>query len=268
MDEINEAINTYYRLKSQYEDNITDLKKKLDVPGLSWKEKRRQFAKLKPKCINCKRPVGTIFSNKVIDLDHHLIAMCGDKIKPCSLNIDINRGITINIRDFYIDDEAAIDILKKEVIVDKNNLLFGYTTSEEIVTKFDKIKDEVKKITDDSAYLLEQYTNITDNPLNRELLKKTQTELYSNINGIKLLIQEYDKTQNTQLVNDVIDLYNNELIPKLKIIAQNKYLYSNVEIEKDARYKTNTVYLIQKLYTIANLETNLGSPEIVSMKID
>ena len=109
---------------------------------------------------------------------------------------------------------------------------------------------------------------ITDNPLNRELLKKTQTELYSNINGIKLLIQEYDKTQNTQLVNDVIDLYNNELIPKLKIIAQNKYLYSNVEIEKDARYKTNAVYLIQKLYTIANLETNLGSPEIVSMKMD
>jgi hypothetical protein len=268
MDEINEAINTYYKLKKQYEDSIKDLKSKINVPGLSWKEKRRQYAKLKPKCVNCKRPVGTIFSNKVIDSDHHLIALCGDKTDPCSLKIDINRGITININEFYIENEKDIDILKKEVIVDKNNLLFGYNTSEEIVTKFDKIRESVKKITDDSAYLLEQYNSITDNPIKRELLKKTQTELYSNITGLKLIMKEYSKTQNTQFVNDAIDLYINELIPKLKIIMQNKYLYFNVEIERDNRYKINTVSLIQKLYTIVNLETNLGTPEIISMMMN
>jgi hypothetical protein len=29
-----------------------------------WKEKRNEYKQLKPKCINCKRPVGTIFSIK------------------------------------------------------------------------------------------------------------------------------------------------------------------------------------------------------------
>jgi hypothetical protein len=265
MDELNEAINTYYKLKSQYEDSIKELKKKINIPGLSWKEKRRQFAKLTPKCIGCKRPVGTIFSNSLIDMDHHLIALCGDKLKPCPLKIDINKGITVNIRNFYMQDEKEIDELKIDVIKDKNNLLFGYNTSEEIVERFGKIREEVKSLTDDSAYLFEQYNNIVDNREKNEELRATQKELYANITAIKELMQGYDKTQNTQYVNDSVDLYINEILPRLKRVMQSKYLYHAVEIETDNKHKIPMVYLIQQLYTIVDLETNLGDSRIISM---
>ena len=58
-----DGINDYYKLKRDYESAIDKDIKKLDK-GMSIKEKRKEFQKLKPKCIDCNRPVGTIFSNK------------------------------------------------------------------------------------------------------------------------------------------------------------------------------------------------------------
>ena len=60
----NEAVNNYYKLKETYETDFYKLKKNIiDNQKLSLREKRNQFSKLAPKCVNCKRSVGTIFTN-------------------------------------------------------------------------------------------------------------------------------------------------------------------------------------------------------------
>ena len=87
----NEALNNYYQFKTLYETSYN--KEKRDIINnkkLSWNEKRSNFQKLKQKCINCKRPVETIFSRKFNDDGYSgfttLSAVCGDRIKPCKLN--------------------------------------------------------------------------------------------------------------------------------------------------------------------------------------
>jgi hypothetical protein len=87
--------------------------------------------KIKPKCVNCKRPVGSIFSTKVDDDGRHLIAICGDRTAPCLFNININLGLVENIRDNLNSDEDSLSQNKREIIIDKNDMLFGYITEEE-----------------------------------------------------------------------------------------------------------------------------------------
>ena len=61
-----DAIKKYYKLKNDYDESIQEQKKKiLSMTGLSLKEKRIEFRKLKNKCVNCKRPVGSIFNTKL-----------------------------------------------------------------------------------------------------------------------------------------------------------------------------------------------------------
>lgn len=63
---INEAIDQFYKLKNEYETNFYEkYKKPIINSGKSRREKKSQYQKLpKPKCINCGRNVGSIFTVK------------------------------------------------------------------------------------------------------------------------------------------------------------------------------------------------------------
>ena len=60
-----DGLNTYYNLKLQYEDSINKMKKTIaNNENLSWKEKRRAYKKMQPKCVQCHRSGGSIFQIK------------------------------------------------------------------------------------------------------------------------------------------------------------------------------------------------------------
>lgn len=262
-----DALNTYYSLKSQYEKNMEKEKNKIiNTPGLSWREKRREFLKLKPKCINCKRPVGTIFNiRSTTEGERHLIALCGDRSNPCPLNIDLNVGYVVNIFDFIQNDEKEIDKYKKDIIKEKNDLLFGYIDSEEAVKRFDEIKENISALMSSYEYTLEIYLNIVNNKEKKEDLKKQQSQFFNQIDNFKKMISEYEKTQDVQYVSDAIDLYINSILPSSTKIRNLKYSYSAVEYDDD----NNTYSLIQKPITIEDLEWDLGeTPQgVISMKM-
>jgi hypothetical protein len=262
-----DALNTYYGLKSQYEKNMTKEKNKIiNTPGLSWREKRREFSRLKSKCINCKRPVGSIFKNRnAKDGERHLIALCGDRTNPCPLNIDLNVGYVVNIFDFIQNDEKEIDKYKKEIIKEKNDLLFGYIDSEEAVKRFDELKENVSALMSSYEYTLEIYLNIINNKEKKEELKKKSAAFFLEVDNFKKMISDYEKTQDVQYVSDAIELYINSILPTATQLRDLKYAYSAVEYNED----DNTYSLIQKPITIEELEWDLGekSQGIVSMKI-
>ena len=62
-----EQLNEYYKLKEKYDSSKEKLKSSIlygdENRKTSWKEKRSEYQQLKPKCINCKRPVGSIFTH-------------------------------------------------------------------------------------------------------------------------------------------------------------------------------------------------------------
>ena len=255
-------LNDYYKLKSKYEDmNRKEKTKILNNKDISWREKRYEYQQIKPKCINCKRPVGSIFSLKYDEeLDARLLkAMCGDKVNPCPLNIVINMGYYENYLNSIKEIENIIKKYKDEIISDKNKLLFGYITTEEALSKFDSLKNNISEYTTLLSHELTQYMDIIDNPEEKTKLNMKIQESYDLIAIIKETMNKFDQDNDTQFVKDAVDIYVNSLTPKLKDILTLKYKYCSVELDDD-----NVYQLIQRKNTTQQLEYALVEPNIIS----
>jgi len=264
--EYTNALNTYYKLKTAYENAYNkDKNKIIKMKGLSWREKRVEFAKFKPKCINCKRPVGTLFYTANQKGDRSLVAKCGDKSSPCPLNIVIDLGYIVNLSNELRNDEKTISQVKNEIILDKNNLLFGYITSKEAVYKFDDIKESYATTSTNYEFFLQIFNDIVDNKERKEELKKDEMEAQLMVDNIKKMMKDFERTQNVQFVNDVVELYVKEMTPKLKDIMKNKYATSSVEYDDT----TNMYNLMQIPISIEGLESDLSAKErgVVSMQM-
>lgn len=261
-----EILNQYFRYKANYENIIKKEKKQISqIEGLSWKEKRIEFLKRKPKCINCKRPVGTIFSNKVEKDGRHLIALCGDRKNPCPFNININLGIVENLKDSLENDEKILNENKRDIIVDKNDLLFGYIAADKAVNKFDVLKELVNENTKVYEFTLQTLQNVIDNDEKKEELSKIETEFYKNIENYRSIIKQFEKTSNNQLIVDAVDLYVNNMHPRANEIMNKKYNYNGVEYNEE----TNSFHLVQIPITNEKLEWDLSDngQKVVSFKV-
>jgi hypothetical protein len=257
-----EEVNEYYKLKSKYESLIEkDKKKILNTKDLSLREKRNEYAQIKHKCINCKRPVGSVFSVKYnTETDtRELRAICGDKINPCPLNILINLGYHEIYSESITDIENIIKSDKNKIITYKNELLFGYITTEEALAKFERIKSNISDYSTILSHELTNYNNIIDNTEEKKILQAKTIESFENINKIKESIERFNSTNDTQFVKDAVDLYMGTLSPQLKEIMKLKYKYCQVEMLDDNNY-----HLIQKKNTIQQLEYTLTEPIVNS----
>lgn len=260
-----DALNLYYSLKNNYEINKDKIKSTIkNREDLSWKEKRAEYLKLKPKCVSCSRPVGTLFNTSIENDERHLIALCGDRVSPCLLNININVGVTYYLEDQIRDDEEEINKYKKEIIIDKNDLLFGYIKSEVAVERFDSIQEKIISTTKLYNYTLEIYQNITDNFKKKEEIENLQVEIYRDVNHFQHIIHQYEMSQNTQLCKDALDLYIETLIPK--IIQKNHKMFASVFVDYDEDEKKFN--FIQKKFSIEDLEANMSKDgeTVISLK--
>ena len=88
-DRVTEALETYYRLKKDYDAHVNNKKKDIiKNKNLSRKEKKRRLIELKFNCVKCEKAGGTIFTSK----DGTLRAICGHRASPCDLDIEIKRA--------------------------------------------------------------------------------------------------------------------------------------------------------------------------------
>jgi len=256
-----EGLNTYYKLKSEYEEaNLKNRNKIMKNQNLSWKEKRAEYKKLKPKCINCKRPVGSIFSS-VYNPDENgrkLMAICGNRANPCPLNITINLGETTTYFDDITILEKEIAILKNKIIKEKNDLIFGYISSEDAVKSFDDLTEELNITLSSYELTLDGYMNVVDNSKKNETMKNYQIAIYQHIQAIKDLVSQYERTENVQFIREAIVIYINQLTTKIEELNNLKYPHRVVVYDSD----DDTHHLIQKRYTIDEIETNYAKHDI------
>ena len=254
--ELYRALNTYYSLKSEYEDNVDKLKKKImQNKTLSSKEKHKEFRKMKPKCINCNRPVGTIFDIRFQKEVESRIAkaMCGDRTNPCTLNIDLNLGMIMNIEDELHDSETKIRDIRREIIKDKNDLLFGYVSAPDAIAKFDKIKEKMADANASYEIILNTYMSIVDNKPVKEKINKLLLETYADIQSSHELVNKYEREQNVDFINDLVTMYITRMTPKLIQLRQLLYPYSAVE-----KYD-NTCVLIQRKMEMEKMELDMAT---------
>ena len=265
----NEALNNYYEFKTLYETSYK--KEKRDIINnkkLSWNEKRSKFEKLKPKCINCKRPVGTLFSRKFTSDNSRefktLLAICGDRVKPCKLNINLKLENVETLEDHIKDLDNSIQEDKNVIIKKKNELLFGYITTENAVNTFEDFKTDLNDSYELKNFFLELLISKTDNEEKKQELKQLLAEFYIIIKNIGQDIKDANTDNNIQLIEDTIrNNYVDLLMSKqgtsdsppqigiLEKIRNLKYAYNNVEYDED----TNKFHLVQKKTTIESLES-------------
>ncbi len=256
--DINEAINNYFKLKTKFEEDFKKMKEKIiNNPDLSKKEKRNEFLKLKPKCINCKKPskLGTIFTTSYLpktedsEAERVYKAKCGNMADPCSLNIELIFGGKITLDETMRIVRDEINDVKRQIIDDKNKLLFGLITSETVLENFEKDNNTINHLTSLYQDCVATYNETIDNPEKKKDLDQSITTAYGIIDQIKKYMAIYKRTNNKKYANDVANLYVKTLAPLLEKIRSLKY-NENIVYKDES---TKTYRLIQNKTTLNDL---------------
>ena len=225
--------------------------------------------KLKPKCINCKRPGGSIFKvlfnpeDANFESYREYNAKCGIISNPCNFKIKIRCGKTESITDILKNMEDEIKEAKNGIIDDKNKLLFGYLNTEEALEKFDQSKEWISLYTSLYEDYLIKYNNIVDNEDKKRELEEAITNSYIQINLIKDCVKQSDETGNKTFISDAINIYDTTLVPLLTTIRNLKYNESFVWHNED----TDSCNLIQNKYSISNLLFSSFQSSVINFDI-
>ena len=251
---VKDALNEYFRLKSKFENELARNKKKImNNLTLSKREKRSEFLKLKPKCVNCKRPSmkGTLFSVEYIpstdksDGFRIFRSSCGDLADPCNLKIEINIGNSEPLEKLMENIRDEIKKHKNDIIDDKNKLLFGLIPTEAVLENFDLNKAYINDLTSLYEKYLDEWNKSVESQEKKIELEEATVQMYNYINEIKTSIKKMNENDDVQYAVDAAQIYHTTLEPLLKKIRHLKYNENLAYHDED----TNTCRLIQQQYT-------------------
>ena len=253
-----DAMSIFYKLKGQYDKNINKMKQRIMAKDeLSMDEKRDLFLAQKPKCIVCKRPVGTIFNTN----SKQLAAICGahssgGDITPCKLNIKINKGDMVYLPNFTKELQSKHKEIVTEIMKIKYNLLFKYQTEEETVVNFEREKGKLEETGGLFDIYKTKLIDITELLSKQERIAITDLQIFEFVNEVKELVKEALATNDKQLLHDAVEIYINRIMDILRENSSLKYSYQAVE--SNTHHGENYYNLIQLPYTIYDLEAIVG----------
>jgi hypothetical protein len=245
------SLYDYFRLKNAYESKVSKMKQNAFHRAPTKKQGLIKSRAVKPQCIQCKRPVGTVFSRK----DSKYLAVCGDASHPCPLNIQIYSGHYFHndlLLDIYKED---MDKKKTSIIKQKMDTLFNYISEKESVKQF---KSELEEYTSDSKMyedLIKKHDDLHNNVETILAIRKDTKEMYRIIDEIKHNIKDYEKTKNKETMRYAVGLYKNELTPILQHLRLKKYgiMETDISTEEDTR-------LIQYKIPLHKMDFTFGEP--------
>lgn len=268
----NDALNEYFKLKSKFENEVNMHKKKIiNNSTLSKREKRSEFLKLTPKCVNCKRPSkkGTLFSTiynpetEDIGAYRKLIASCGVLADPCNLNIEIHVGNNETLDGLLRQARDEIKTVKNAIIDDKNKLLFGLITTEKALENFDFNKSYINDLTSVYEMFLDRWNKQIENPDKKAELDESLVLAYENINKIKECIKKMNDNDDTHFAADAANIYVTTLKPLLDKIRHLKYSETMVYHDE----QSNACKLIQRTYTDLDMAFTGYSNKVINYDV-
>jgi len=254
-----ESIQEYFRIKSAYDEKTKKMKRAAFEKAKSKRAGAKRAKEVKPTCIYCKRPVGTIFSTA----NAKYTAICGDKSKPCPLNIQIFNGDNFNmIQLLSIYQEDVIEA-KDTIIRQKLDAIFHYLDDAKSVKQFkdtlDKYNETSKMYTD----LMARYEELYENQEKRAQITRKQQEVYRVQEQMSVLYQEYKKTGEKEILNTMVRTYKDDLLPILQQIRLLKYDTVFVETTEDQQQKWTST-LIQNEVALHKRDFVYGeSPRVI-----
>lgn len=261
------AIDEYYKLQQKYKIGIERKKQKImNNSSLNMKQKRDKWLQIKKKCVNCNRDGGTIFEST----NNHLVAMCGNS-KPCNLNININRGYYTNIRDEVEKLYDQIDVIKGEIIQTKLKILFHYVTEQEGIKDFEKLRKRMSAILKSYETIEKEFLEIISRGTETPLLREKSIQLFSAIQELASLLEEYKQKDNPELLKTMANTYIQTILPVTEKIRNLKYVVSRVEptILINGDSSSSAHKLVQEPFTLNELYVSgYQNAKIIDFTVD
>lgn len=217
---IKDALNDYFKLKSAYETTVHDMKKKIFEKADTKRQAKRDVLTIKPPCIKCKRPVGTVFSRQ----NGRYNAICGDSAKPCGLDIQIfigdsNMNFNYILEIFREDNEE----LKENIIRQKLDTLFNYTTEQESIKIFKKELEKFNSNSNIYKKLIDKNNELFHSIDKKHLIEKKNDEIFHLIERVNALLKEYENTQNRELLKQAVYIQIKEIQPEIRNLRNLKH---------------------------------------------
>ena len=226
-----EALHQYFKLKQKYESELYENRKKAFNPFIITTNKRRKkLAQLvRPKCINCKRPVGTIFSRK----GETYTAICGDTNAQtkCGLNIKLDKGSYTNHSEMLYLFRGEVESMKESIITRKLDTLFNYINERQSIHIFKKELEEYNSVSSMYKELYEKNTDLHYDQERRDIILRKQKEIFKLTDTIKALLDEYKKTDNKEILRNAVEIQVKELNPEIENIRRLKYEWMEMETD-------------------------------------
>ena len=249
---VHDALADYFELKQTYQLSITRQRMRALAGKMerSNKEKRAIGAKLVPKCVNCNRPGGTAFKvNYHAETEHshahrEYSAMCLVTPVPCALRIQIMVGNYEKKNDVISRIQANMVDIRKKIVNDKNQQLFGLLSSQNAIAQFDQLQTELKEY----DALHDQYILMN---------KKKESAKYDELmmqqaEAVHTIKECLNNDADDALIRDAVTIYLNTMVPilnKLRAVRFNElenqeYAKMRVLCLKQSK-KWDTCYLQQ-----------------------
>lgn len=219
LNDYNKYLHKYFQLKKKYEDRIYDAKLQV-FQKYSKKEAKKRIAGMKPKCLKCKRPGGSVFKYE----DYTYYAVCGVDGSPCELNIEIQTGQIASVEEMYALYKEDTEKLKDSIIRHKLDALFNYVSEDASIEIFKKELTSYNETSNILKDYLDQYNDIYNNEYNVEKLKKLDFEFKEKIQKFRSLLKEYQETHNAELLSLATEYQIKELSSLEKQIRDLKYV--------------------------------------------
>lgn len=265
-DDFYDKLKEYYQMKHEYEEEFKINKNKiLKLTNINLLEKYNKINSIKPKCINCKRPVGTVFDIIQIEniLGKTVSAKCGDKLNPCPLKIELYMGYIKSLPVLINDEISILDNYKKDIINLKNKLVIGAITENDVIEYFKDLKEKINISHKLLESYNEQYSKITENSDIIDKIKMNSITYNTLLHEISTLLNDFYKTNNDKLIHDAIEIYINDFIPLINMQLKNKYEDCSVSLIPTKNMQS-TYFLIQNKTKPESLECVIIEPRVIS----
>ena len=261
-----EGLTQYYILKEHYYKGLHKKQKKIKNDTTLSNTKRRELLdSLKNKCVNCKREVGTSFSenNRIFK------AVCGDAVNPCKLHIELQVGKKHHIDEIIDITEDIINDTKEDIIKLKMDLTYNYKTQEEIIDDFNVLKKRYIELQKKMESLIIIKSKKLDIAARKDSIDNYTNELYKLISSVNDLIKTYEQENDPQKITEIVNIYNDNIRETLVNIRTNKYFVNRVNVESKKEPGNITTYgtLIQKEIDDENMYIYFDDEEKSERKI-
>ena len=224
-----ESVQEFFYLKQQYDVKLRKLKRDAYKRAANKKAGRKMVQMVRAPCISCKRKVGTIFDTK----DGKCLAICGDKSKPCHLNIQIYNGDYFNLFTMLNLYQGDLQEIQEKVIQQKLDTLFNYVGERTAVQEFKEQLEEYTENTEMYKRILDKYEDTYKNKETLLKIERKQEEVYRIRREIADMHEQYRKTSNREILASMVKLQVDELEPAIHNLRMLKYEVMMIEIRED-----------------------------------